>query len=332
MWRCGGRVGQYALVLFVAASVNFALPQLAPGDPVDYLYGEGNELSPELLEQVRAEYGLDASVPEQYVRFWGQLLRGDLGTSVEYNRPVAEVLIGRAGWTLLLVATGVLFAYLIGTLLGTWAAWRRGTRRDRATLVAVLALDSMPGFWIGMILLSILSVRLGWFPSFGVVPSGSQGLDRVGAVAMRTVLPAATLALAVLGSFFLLARASMTSVLEEPYIRFARSKGLSERRVALRHGLRTALLPGWTKLATDLGAVFSGAVVVETVFSYPGLGQLIYRAVIVRDYPLLQGAFLLTTLAIVAANAVADFTYPMLDPRVRRLPALTRSPQPERAP
>lgn len=320
------RVGQYALVVFVAVTINFALPQLAPGDPVDYLYGgDTNALTAEQLATVRAGYGLDVSVPEQYAAFWADLFRGDLGTSVEYNRPVLDVLGDYAPWTLLLVGVGTLFAYLIGTLLGAWAAWRRGSRADRSTLVAVLALDSMPGFWIGMILLSVLSVRLGWFPSFGAVPLDGRGLDRVLDSAARTVLPATTLALATVGGFFLLARASMTTVLDEAYVRFARAKGIGERHVALRHGLRTALLPGATKLATDLGVLFSGAVVVETVFSYPGLGQLIYRAVLVRDYPLLQGAFLLTTVAIVAANALADLVYPWLDPRVRRLEMLRRT-------
>ncbi|MGQ0845522.1 MAG: ABC transporter permease [Sporichthyaceae bacterium] len=313
------RCAQYLLVLAAAVSVNFALPHLAPGDPVEYLYGGDDAgLTPAQLEALRGQYGLDAPVFEQYLRFWGSLLRGDLGTSVEYNRPVLDILAERAGWTALLVGLGLVLAYLIGTLLGAWAGWRRGRRGDRASVAAVLALDSMPGFWIGMILLAIFSVRLGWFPSFGVVPLDSGGLDRLLDVAARTVLPASTLALAMAGTFFLLARASMGTVLEEPHVRFARARGLSDRRVALRHGLRTALLPGYTKLATELGAVLSGSVVVETVFAYPGLGQLIYRAVLVRDYPLLQGAFLLSTLAIVGANLVADLTYPWLDPRVRR--------------
>lgn len=326
--RLLSRLGQYLLVVWVAVTVNFALPHLAPGDPVAYLYGgDAGSLTPDQLDTVRAQYGLDRPVVVQYADFLGGLARGDLGTSVEYNAPVAGVLAEHLPWTLALVGAGTLLAAVVGTLLGAWAAWRRGTRTDRATVAAVLTVDAMPAFWIGMILVAVFSVRLGWFPSFGAAPMDADGLGRVGEVASRLVLPAATLALAMAGPFFLLARASMTAVLDEPYVRLARTKGISERRVALHHGLRTALLPVYTNLTMALGAVLSGAVVVEAVFAYPGIGQLTYRAVLVRDYPLLQGAFLVATLAIVTANLLADLTYPRLDPRVRRAPARRASPE-----
>jgi peptide/nickel transport system permease protein len=317
----GRRLGQYALVLWAAATLNFALPHLAPGDPVVYVYGgDAQALSPENLERLRATFGLDRPLLEQYGAFWAGLLHGDLGLSVQYNRPVVEVLADRLPWTLVLVGTATVLAAVSGTLLGAWAAWRRGDRRDAAAVTGVLALDAMPSFWIGMILVAVFGVQLGWFPTYGAATVTGVGTVWFGEVLARLVLPVATLTLAGIGAYFLLARASMIGVLDEPFVRRARASGLSERRVAIGHALRTALLPLVTNLTVTVAALLSGAVVVETVFAYPGLGRLIFEAVTVRDYPLLQGAFLLTTVGVVAANVVADAAYPLLDPRVRRGP------------
>ncbi|MGQ0718493.1 MAG: ABC transporter permease [Pseudonocardiales bacterium] len=317
--RVLGRAGQYVLVLIVATTVNFLLPHLAPGDPVTYLYGgETAGLTDDQIAELRAAYGLDESLIEQYGSFWAGLVRGDLGVSVDYNRPVLDVLAERLPWTLALVGIATLLAFVLGTLLGAVAAWRRGSRRDAGMVTGVLAVDAMPGFWIGMLLIAVFSVELGWFPSYGAVAITADGAAGWVEVAQRLVLPVATLTLATLGSIFLLARASMTSVLDEAFVRLARSAGISERRIAVRHALRTALLPVYTNLTLAVGALVSGAVVVETVFAYPGIGRLIYEAVIARDYPLLQGAFLIVTVGVVAANVLADATYPLLDPRVGR--------------
>lgn len=319
MSSIAGRVGQYALVLWAAATLNFALPRLAPGDPVVYVYGgDAQALSEAQAQQLRVTFGLDRSLPEQYTAFWAGLLRGDLGLSVQDSRPVVDVLAERLPWTLALVGTATVLAFLLGSLLGAWAAWRRGSKRDAGTVSGVLALDAMPGFWIGMILIAVFAVQLGWFPSYGAVGLSGQGLPRLGEVLMRMALPVTTLVLAGLGGFFLLARAAMVGVLDEPFLRLARAKGLREGRVAVVHGLRTALLPVFTNLALAAGGLLSGAVVVETVFAYPGLGSLIFEAVTVRDYPLLQGSFLLATVAVIGANLLADLVYPLLDPRLRR--------------
>lgn len=313
------KAAQYALVLWAAATLNFLLPRLAPGDPVQYLYGgDALGLAPEALAEVQAGYGLDRSLPEQYLAFWTGLLRADLGRSVQFNRPVTDVLAEFLPWTVALVGVSTLLALLVGVVAGAWAAWHRGGRRDTGAVAAVLALDSMPGFWIGMILIAVFAVGLGWFPSYGAAAIDAEGVAWLVDAVHRTVLPATTLALATFGGFFLLTRAAMVSVLDEPFVRLARAKGVPERRIALHHALRTALLPVWTNLTMVLGALLSGAVVVETVFAYPGLGRLMYDAVTARDHPLLQGAFLLVTVGIVAANAVADLTYPLLDPRVGR--------------
>ncbi len=317
--RVGAKAGQYALVVWAAATLNFALPHLAPGDPVQYLYGGDNlGLAQEMVAQVRAGYGLDRPLIEQYGAFWAGLFQGDLGRSVQFNRPVLDVLGEYLPWTVALVAVSTALALLLGVALGAWAAWHRGRRRDAAGVAAVLALDSMPAFWIGMILIAVFAVNLGWFPSYGAATIDGEGVAWLVEVASRMVLPAATLTLATLGGFFLLTRAAMVTVLDEPFVRLARAKGVPERGIALHHALRNALLPVSTNLTLVLGTLLSGAVVVETVFAYPGLGRLIFDAVTARDHPLLQGAFLLVTLGIVGANVVADLIYPLLDPRVRR--------------
>ncbi|MGH9182300.1 MAG: ABC transporter permease [Acidimicrobiales bacterium] len=322
MRRALPRAAQYLLVLWAASTLNFLLPHMAPGDPVDYLFsGEASAALPEeSRRQLRADYGVDGSLLEQYGRYWASLATGDLGVSVRHSRPVTEVLLERLPWTLALVGIAGLTSALIGTLAGVAAAWRRGGRRDVGLVSGVLALDAMPGFWIGMLLISVFAVQLGWLPSFGAVPlSMDEGrIVWLVDVARRLVLPVATITLATLGGTFLLARASMLSTLGQPYILMAEAKGVPSRRIAYRHALRNALLPVATNVMLGFGVLLSGAVVVETVFSYPGLGRLVYDAVIERDYPLLRGAFLLLTLGVVAANLVADLCYPLLDPRVRR--------------
>ncbi len=228
------RAGQYALVLWAAVTLNFALPYLAPGDPVEYLYGgDQQSLDPKYIAQMRADYGLDRPIFEQYLSFWSGLLHGDLGMSVQHNRPVVDVLWEKLPWTLALVGIGTLLAFVIGTLLGTWAAWRRGTAKETATVVGVLTVDSMPGFFVGMILIAVFSVNLGWFPSYGAAAITSTGGEWLLEVASRMVLPVATLTIAGIGGFFLMTRASMVGVLDEP------SSGSPARRVSASSGLRS---------------------------------------------------------------------------------------------
>jgi peptide/nickel transport system permease protein len=309
-------------VVWAASTINFVLPHLAPGDPLDYLFaGEAaNTLSEESRARLAVDYGVQGSLIEQYGRYWAGLAQGDLGTSLGHSQPVTQVLISRLGWTLALAGISGALSAVIGIGAGVAASRRRGARRDVALVAGVLALDAMPGFWIAMILVAVFSVELGWLPSFGAVPlsAADGGLVWLSEVAQRLVLPVATLVLATLGGTFLVARASMVATLGTPYILMAEAKGVPARRVAHHHGLRNALLPVTTHVTMELGMLVSGAVVVETVFNYPGLGRLVYDAVIERDYPLLQGAFLLLTLGVVAANVAADLLYPRLDPRVRR--------------
>lgn len=322
MKRPLARVAQYALVLWAAISCNFLLPHLAPGDPTDYFAGDANALSADQRERIRADYGLDGSLLEQYRRSWIRLARGDLGTSVRYSRPVADVLADRLPWTLTLVGSATVIASVAGVGAGAFAAARRGRRRDVVMVGGLMVLDSMPGFWIGLVLVAVFAVQLGWLPSFGAVPldAAAPSFTWLWEVGRRLVLPLATLVLATVGTTFLLARGAMVSALEAPYVLLAEAGGLSPRRIVYGHALRNALLPVFTHFTLTLGTLMSGAVVVESVFSYPGLGRVTFEAVKARDYALLQGAFLLVTVSVIAANVLADLAYPRLDPRVRRAP------------
>lgn len=320
MRRLVGRAGQYAVVLATALTVNFLLPRLAPDDAIDYLAGEGGTLDPAARAALTREFGLDGSLLDQFGRYWVQLADGDLGVSVRYRRPVAELLVERLPWTLLLVGTALVVSLVVGTLCGAVAATRWGRRGDVGAGTTVLVVQSMPSFWVGMVLVAVFAVRLGWFPSFGGAPLGdtSFGLSWLVEVGRQLVLPTTTLALGLVGSIFLLVRGSMVSALDSPYVLMAEAKGAPARSVVFHHALRNALLPVWTHVTLSVGVLLSGSVVIETVFAYPGMGRLMFEAVGARDYRLMQGTFLLTTVAVVAANLLADLTYPLLDPRVRR--------------
>ena len=311
---------QYAVVLFAAVCLNFALPRLAPGDAVDYLFPpeQAGAISPEARAQVLGEFGLDQPLTTQFGRYLAGLARGDLLLSVRYGRPVLDVLLERIGWTVLLVGSAVVLATLIGTYLGFRSAWRRGTAGDTGVLSGVMLVDALPPFFIGMLLLLVFSVQLGWLPTFGAQPSTSAvGLSLVLEVARRLALPLVTLTLASIGPIYLIARSALLSELREDYVLMAEAKGLPAPQVR-RHAQRNALLPVSTVVLIGLGTLVGGAAVVETVFSYPGIGRLIYESVLARDYPVLQGAFLLLAVAVILANFLNDLLYPLLDPRVRR--------------
>lgn len=311
---------QYAAVLLAAVCLNFALPRLAPGDAVDYLFPPelAGAISPEQRAQVLSEFGLDEPVLVQFREYLVGLAQGDLLLSVRYGRPVLDVLAERLGWTILLVGSAVLLATLIGTFLGFRSAWRRGSAGDTGVLSGVMLLDALPSFFLGMLLLLVFSVELGWLPTFGAQPTtAAGGVALLVEVAKRLVLPLVTLTLASIGPIYLIARSALLSELREDYVLMAEAKGLPARAVR-RHAQRNALLPVSTVVLIGLGTLVGGAAVVETVFSYPGLGRLIYESVLARDYPVLQGAFLLLAVGVILANFLNDLLYPLLDPRVRR--------------
>lgn len=315
------KVTIYFFTILFALTLNFSLPRIAPGDPLDYLFGPQviNSLSDEEREKVLQEFGLNGSIYEQYLRYIVGIVHGDLGISVQYSEDVSTVLLERLPWTIVLVGSSLAITTLLGTLLGIISAWKRD-RTSFGVLTSMLALDSMPGFWIGMLLISIFAVYFGWFPSFGVT-SLSFGNDSYLfniEILKRLVLPIATLTLATIGGTYLLARSAMLTTIGESYLFMAEAKGVGEWKLIFYHALRNVILPIYSQFTISLGTIISGSVVVETIFSYPGIGLLIYESVLARDYPLMQGAFLLVTVSVIAANIIADLTYPLLDPRVRR--------------
>ncbi len=314
-------MAQYALVVLVAVSLNFAIPRLAPGTPIDYLVPSEQvaTITPEQRERVLAQFGLEKPLAEQYWLYLTGIFQGDLGYSTQQGRPVVDMLLERLPWTLVLVGGAITLSLIIGAGAGFLSAARRGGRMEVGGLAFFMFLDSMPPFWIGMLLLVLFSGYLNLLPVFGALPltGAGGGFGLTFEVAQRLVLPLLTLTLVRAGWLFLVARSSLAGELSEDYIVMAEAKGLSRRRVVLGHGVRNALLPLMTAVAVEAGTVVGGATVVETVFSYPGLGRLIYESVLSRDYPVLQGAFLLLAVGVIAANFLADLLYPIIDPRTR---------------
>lgn len=312
-------------MVLVAISLNFAIPRLAPGTPIDYLVPSEQvaTITPEQREQVLAQFGLERPLFEQYWSYLAGILQGDLGLSTQQGRPVVEMLLERLPWTLVLVGGAITLSLIVGAGAGFISAVRRGGRMEVGGLAFFMFLDSMPPFWIGMLLLVLFSGYLDLLPVFGALPLTDEGggFGLTFEVAQRLVLPLLTLTLVRAGWLFLVARSSLAGELSEDYILMAEAKGLSRRRV-VGHGVRNALLPLVTAVAVEAGTLVGGATVVETVFSYPGLGRLIYESVLSRDYPVLQGAFLLLAAGVILANLLADLLYPIIDPRTRTEGAL----------
>lgn len=317
-WR---RPIKYGTTLFLAICLNFFLPRMMPGDPLALVAGNAvRQMGADKIAQLRSAYGLDEPLVRQFLLYLSQLARGDLGQSYRYSggRSVLEVLGEHFAWTLLLVLISLTLAVLIGCSLGAWSAWRHGSKSDLSLVTLFFALRSVPSFWLAMLLIPVFAVGLGWLP---VGDSYSfprpQGWSGVVDVARHAILPVTVLTLAYLPSAFAIMRTSMLGEIGADYIRTARAKGVPERLVLYRHAMRNALLPVVTLIAIDLGQLLGGVVLIETVFNYRGLGSMMFEAVKSRDYPLLQGGFLLFTIVILTINLVVDVAYERLDPRVR---------------
>lgn len=309
-------MGTIAFVLVL----NFFLFRILPGDP-ERILTRLSRVSPSVIEDVRNELGLDRPLATQFVDYVGDTFQGELGVSYRYSQPVTEV-IGEAIWpTILLLGVATVGATVIGIALGTFGAWRRGKTADTTTLGFSLVTYAMPEFWLGMLLLLLFSVTLGIFPtSFMSTPgqTGASWLSQALDTGEHLFLPALTLILALLGEYALIMRSSVIEVMNEDYVTTARAKGLREAMVLRKHVVPNALLPVVTLAALNLGFIVSGAITVEAVFSWPGLGLLTYDAINANDYPLLQGLFLLFSAAVIFANLAADMLLGVLDPRVGR--------------
>jgi len=317
------RLGQHALILWVAVTLNFALPRLMPGSPLALLAGaELAALTADERAALQAEAGLDRSLPVQYARYLANLARGDLGYSYQRGEPVGAILAARLPWTLLLTGTSQVVALLLGVTLGAWSARRHGRWSDAGLLGAVMCLESLPVFWVGMVLVALFAVQMPIFPTFGATTPWMQhqGPAWIRDVGHHLVLPLVTLTVASLSSTFLVARSVVAALLDEPFVTAARARGMGGRQVLIRHVVPNALPAVATVAVMNLAFVVGGATLVETVFSYPGVGRLVYESVLNRDYPVLQSAFLLLTVVVVAGSVLIDACYPWLDPRVRVRP------------
>lgn len=312
------RFGQYLLVFAVAVTLNFMLPRLMPGNPLALLAGvDVGLMTPDERAEVIMQVGLDRPLIVQYLDYWKSVLTGDLGFSFKSGRPISEMIAERLPWTLLITGAALFVSAVFGIILGAFSAWRRGKKSDLSLLTGMISLESLPSFWLGMLLISIFSVQLGLLPSFGAVTPASDltGWAHFRDIAEHAVLPIVTLSVLSVPGVYLTMRYSMLEVLGEDFIRTARAKGASESRVLFGHVARNAMAPVVTFLAIRFAFSFGGAVIIETVFSYPGLGRLIFEAVTGRDYPVMQAAFLVITFAVLLANLFADLLYPILDPR-----------------
>ena len=307
-------MGRYVLIRLVASIpvllgvviAVFMMVRLVPGDPVKIILA-GSRTTEEQQENLRRQLGLDKPIPVQFVAFMGDLAQGDLGTSYRSKRSVAEEIRIRIPNTLKLTAAALVITVVSGVVIGVIAATRKGSWIDLASMFVATIAVSVPGFWFGLMLIMFFSVRLGWFPVSG---SGSW---------KHLILPAATLGLRSSAVLARVTRSTMLEVLNNDYVRTARSKGLRERTVIYRHALRNTLIPVVTLAGLELGGLLTGAFIVETVFAYPGLGALAIQALSQRDFPLIQGVVLVTAVAYVVINLLVDVLYGVLDPRIRHL-------------
>jgi peptide/nickel transport system permease protein len=318
------RLGFYALAAWASVTLAFVIPRLMPGDPAAAMFARfRGKLKPEAMTALRAALGFnDAPTWKQYLGYLGHLLRGDLGVSIsQFPAPVSSVIAGGLVWTLFLTGLAVTFSFLLGTTLGMVAAWRRGRWLDAALPPLLTFVGALPYFWLAMLALFVGGFTLGWFPmghayDDGIAPGFTATF--LASVIRHAVLPAATIVVATVGGWMLGMRNVMTRTLGEDYVLLARAMGLSPARIMTRYAARNALVPNITGFGIELGFVLSGSLLTEIVFSYPGQGYLLVRAVQSLDYPLLQGLFLTVTLAVLGANSLVDLVYVWLDPRTRR--------------
>ena len=316
----GQRIG-FGLVLLLAVLVlNFSLIHMAPGDPADVIAGEMGGATEEMLESIRKAYGLDRPFHEQLISYVGKVFQGDLGHSYYFDQPVTDLILARLSATILLVLTSLFLAIIIGTFLGVFASQNpNGMLSHFVTILALLGY-SLPVFWTGIMLLILLAAPpVDLFPIAGMYDVTKDGgtFDYMLDVLHHLVLPVVTLATIYLAFYSRLSRASMLDVLGADYIRTARAKGLSERVVVYKHALRNGVLPVVTFAGLQFSQLFSGAVLVETVFSWPGLGTLAFDSIGRRDTPMLLGILFFSALIVIVANILTDISYRLIDPRIK---------------
>ncbi len=322
------RIGFYVVTLWATISLNFLLPRLLPGDPADIMIAKmqraGGEISETQIRNIKALLGgTDQSMWEQYLNYWSRLLQGDLGISItKYPTPVVDLIVAALPWTVILVGLATLISFILGVGIGAWVGWRRGTWVDHLVPFTTV-LQSIPSFWLALVLIAVFSVGLGWFPIIGgydvfEFPEGPEwSWAFISNAIYHGFLPALTIVLSSVGGWLLGMRNMMVSTVSEDYIVTAEAKGLKPMRILRTYATRNAAIPSIAGFSISLGFVVAGSIVMEQVFTYPGVGKLMIQSVQNSDYALMQGVFLVITIAVLAANFIMDLVYGFIDPRAR---------------
>ncbi|WP_105371082.1 ABC transporter permease [Neorhizobium huautlense] len=317
------RLGFYLAAFVAAATINFFLPRLMPGDPVQIMFSSaGAELPPESLQSLKLTFGfVDGPLWQQYITYLGSIFTGDLGRSIKYfPAPVTAVLGQALVWTVGLMGIATVISFTIGSLLGVLAAWRRGSAFDVIVSVGAIFATSVPAVVTSLIVVFVFGFTLGWFPSgYAADPrlDPAFSLQYIGSVLYHGFLPMVTLCAVLTGGFAVTMRNNMINLLGEDYVVMGRAKGLSDHHVMIWYAARNALLPTVSSLAIAIGTILGGSLVTEVVFNYPGLGNILYQAILARDYPVIQGQLLIMTATMLIANFIVDVSYVLLDPRLK---------------
>lgn len=306
------------LTVILVMTLNFILFHLAPGDPVTYMLGR-NAQNPLQREALMQKYGLTEPLPVQYLKMLRQYFQGDFGTSIIYNRPVADLILERLGPTLALVLTASVLALVIGTLLGITAARRSGSLFDAACSGGAYVFNAMPGFWVGMILIIVFATRLGWFPSSGMVDlrAGYIGFRRWLDILRHMALPLLTLVIVNVPYYFRIAKSSVLQVSNEEFITTFRAAGMGEAKIFRKYVFKNAILPVITVFGITMAYLIAGVYLIEIVFAWPGTGRVMMNAIMQRDYPVLMGIYLIMSIMVAVTMIVIDIVYAFLDPRIR---------------
>ncbi|MEG1427064.1 MAG: ABC transporter permease [Oscillospiraceae bacterium] len=308
------------LTLLVALTFNFLLPRMMGGNPADYLASQTAMGSPEYAETIKEQFGLDKSLPEQYIKYMNELLHGNLGVSyTNFPIPVRDIIVKAMPWTLLIVLISTLLSFAIAWLLGTVAALKKGSLFDNIAVGSAFYIQSIPYFWVGMLIVMSLGFYLNWFPMGHAMSPGvelNSWVEVAGNIAYHAILPVLSLVIVSLAGRMIMMRSNILQVFSEDYIVLAQAKGLKRGKILSKYALRNAMLPSFTGLMLSLGQAVGGAIATEMIFSYPGIGLTIMNAILSHDYPLIQGCFAIIAVSVVSLNFIADLIYPLIDPRV----------------
>lgn len=313
------RITHYIVLLSAVVILNFFLPRMLPGSPIAQLAGEEvGSMTQSERDRILSAYDLDKPLTVQFFTYIRNIVTLDWGISFSKKQPITDLLKAAIPWTLLLVGCNLILSTILGTFLGALSAVLRKKKKDMKLMLLVILCSSLPAFWIGMIFISVFSVGLGWFPVYGAYSmfSGLEGWAYAKDVFEHLVLPVTTMTIVSISVFFTTSRYSVLETIHQDYVFMAKVRGIPKKRVRFCYMMRNALIPVFTVFMMELGSVLSGSVVIESVFAYPGLGNLLYNAVLSRDYPLMQYGFLVSSFMVIAASLLTDILYSRIDPRM----------------